>query len=431
MSRDDANETNRVTMANRILDQINGSPKGDAVAFMLSLRQGGDRGIVSPVQDENAHSEDKERAYRQGNWVFSEILILLEAKLREQAIYGAERRGVVSSDDKWKQVAEYCRTKGVQRTKEQCKIKWDNMMPDFRKIRDYEEQRDVGARSYFDLASWERRAKLLPSNMDVEVYHRIANILSNKPSRGLKREAREKRLLDPANVVPPSLVLVRAEGSNGAADLDKDGLFVTSIVGNQDSMSAPRKRRCRKMVETALPEIRVKPEAKIELDKSQDDSSTEDDVTVMSSRAQQGAPVISHPFAERSSFPNQFTDRHALQHQPKVRLENREALPVSFLSLQNGHHNAVPMSERGNSTSPVLEVQEEKGATAHECNGVKNPDILRLIEDRKDVRHKELMALEREKLAAFREASITISNALSSAVAMFSKIAEELLLSRH
>ncbi|MCO5546959.1 hypothetical protein L7F22_000398 [Adiantum nelumboides] len=427
----DSNE-NMAILMNRSSEQsiVSPSSKEEVAAVVLSLRQGGDLGLVNCVQDENPHLEDRERAYRQGNWVFSEILILLEAKLREQTIYGGDsKRSCASADDKWKQVADYCRSKGVQRTKEQCRIKWDNMMPDFRKIRDYEEQKEAGAQSYFDMTTWERRSKLLPSNMDAEVYQKVANILSNKPSKGgLKREAREKRLLDQSAVMSPALGAGRAEGSNGA-DLDRDGLRVSGFVSKHVVASAPRKRRRRKMVETALPEFKAKPDTKIELETPHDDSSTEDDTTVMSARSQQGAPVLPCFYAERSGFPSQYAERSALPPHQRMRFESREMLPASFLSLQNGNHPTLALPERGNSTSPT-EGLEEKGASMPECsNGARSHNMANLIEDRKDIRHKELMALEREKLAVFREASITISNALTSAVAMFSKVAEELLLS--
>lgn len=56
--------------------------------------------------------------------------------------------------------------------------------------------------------------------------------------------------------------------------------------------------------------------------------------------------------------------------------------------------------------------------------------MIAFVEDRKDARHRDLLALEREKLVVFKEASYTIVNAMTNAMAMFSKVAEELIF-RH
>ncbi|KAH7307788.1 hypothetical protein KP509_22G077600 [Ceratopteris richardii] len=396
---------------------------------MLSLRQGGDCGTVPSAHDGNPHLDEREKAYRQGNWIFSEILILLEAKLKEHLMHcGDSKRSFVSADEKWKRIAEYCLSKGVQRTKDQCRIKWDNMMPDFRKIREYEDQKEPGAQSYFDMPTWERRSKLLPSNMDLEVYQRIANIFSIKPFKGsLKREAREKRASEATATTPPLFIAFSEEGSNGA-DLDKDGLCVSNFLNKQSDSPTPRKRMRRNAVEIALPVMNIPPDVKVDIQKPEDDSSTEDDTTVSSHSLQQ-ASVLPSLFAERSNILNQYVNRNGILQPQNGRFESQSTLPPSFLSLQNRHPQTTPSQERANNARPV-NLLDAKGLSALQyANRTSSHDVLSTIEDRKDSRHKELMALEREKLAAFREASITISNALTSVVSMFSRIAEELFLS--
>ena len=66
----------------------------------------------------------------------------------------------------------------------------------------------------------------------------------------------------------------------------------------------------------------------------------------------------------------------------------------------------------------------------HHHHQQQQQQLLGLIEDRKEARHRELMALEREKLTVFKEASFTIANTMANAMTMFSKVAEELLLRR-
>ncbi|KAI5069732.1 hypothetical protein GOP47_0016033 [Adiantum capillus-veneris] len=385
-------------------------------------------------QEETPQSDEKETAHhRQGNWVYAEILILLEAKAKEYGFpCGESKRSRLSADDKWKQVAEYCKSKGVQRTKEQCRVKWDNMMPDYRKVRDYDEQKEASAPSYFQMDVWERRMKLLPSNMDAEIYHRIASIQSNKPTKGgLKREAREKRPLDLSNLLTPSQPTKRLSNGLEGVDFEGERPRLADLVGKHIASSAPRKRRRRRAPEMVFSlEKRVEPMPKIDLRmepvvrtdlQMQNDSSTEDDAAVVSSRSQQGTPAAACMYAERSSF--------LPAHQTPIN-ESRDVLPVPYRSQNPLQQAASVIVERGNSSS-VLEGPPVKGSWLQETKDItQKHEAANQVEDRKDARHRELMALEREKLAVFREATFAIANAMTNAMAVFSKVAEELLLRR-
>ncbi|MCO5601567.1 hypothetical protein L7F22_055690 [Adiantum nelumboides] len=387
-------------------------------------------------QEETPQSDEKETAHRQGNWVYAEILILLEAKAKEWFPCSESKRSRLSADDKWKHVAEYCNRKGVQRTKEQCRVKWDNMMPDYRKVRDYEEQKEASAPAYFEMDVWERRMKLLPSNMDAEIYHRIASIQSNKPGkRGLKREAREKIPLDLSQMLAHSSQPTRrlsngAEVTNGV-DVEGERPRLADLVGKHIASSAPRKRRRRKAVEMTFSlEKRVEPIPKIDLRmepvvrtdlQMQNDSSTEDDAAVVSSRSQQGTPAAACMYAERTSF------LPALQ---RPSYESRDVLPVMHRCQNPLQQVASVTVERGNSSSVLEGPTANRSCVQETKDSLQNHETPNTVEDRKDARHRELMALEREKLAVFREATFAITSAMTNAMAVFSKVAEELLLRR-
>ncbi|KAH6559396.1 hypothetical protein KP509_1Z010500 [Ceratopteris richardii] len=347
--------------------------------------------------------------------------------------FGDSRRTRLSADDKWKNVSDYCRSKGVQRTKEQCRVKWDNMMPDYRKVRDYEEQKEPNAPSYFEMDVWERRMKLLPSNMDAEIYLRIASIQTSKPPKGgLKREAREKRSLEYSHMLATSLQSLGhlSNGFESINGIDYGGERpLADHVGQHIASSTPKRRRRRRAADFAFP-IERKPEALNRIDlgiepvaradvEIHDSSSTEDDAAVVNSRSQQGTPSTACLYAERSSFILSQGTNH----------ESRDVLPVAYRSQNTIQQAGSVAVERGNNV--VLGGSAARGTCLKEtANGTSNHDATNHGEDRKDARHRELMELEREKLAVFREATCAIANAMTNAMAVFSKVAEELLLRR-
>ncbi|KAH7298379.1 hypothetical protein KP509_25G040300 [Ceratopteris richardii] len=341
----------------------------------------------------------------------------------------------LSADDKWKNVSDYCRSKGVQRTKEQCKVKWDNMMPDYRKVRDYEEQKEASAPSYFEMDVWERRMKLLPSNMDAEIYYRIASIQASKPTKGgIKREAREKRPFELTHILnqSPQSMGWLGNGNEGASPAEFRGQrpLLADLVGQHVASSSQKRRRRRRAVDLSF-QLERKPESMNRIDlqmdpvarpdlEIHDDSSTEDDAAVVNSRSQQGTPSVACVYADRSSF---------IPSHQQVNHENR--LPVAYRSQNIPQQAASVIVERGNSSSATLEGAATKVACPKDTNS-NTPDqsILNHVEDRKDARHRELIALEKEKLAVFREANIAIANAMTNAMSVFAKVAEELFL-RH
>ncbi|EEF46587.1 trihelix transcription factor GTL1 isoform X2 [Ricinus communis] len=132
------------------------------------------------------------RDYRKGNWTVSETMVLIEAKRMDD-----ERRMKRSSDSegrskpaelRWKWVEDYCWRKGCLRSQNQCNDKWDNLMRDYKKVRDYErriaENGDENeALSYWKLEKNERKDKNLPSNMLLQVYEALVGVVERKGSQ--------------------------------------------------------------------------------------------------------------------------------------------------------------------------------------------------------------------------------------------------------
>jgi hypothetical protein len=192
---------------------------------------------------EKAAEAVKDRVYQPGVWTLKETMVLLEAKKREKGILQGTKRNSVPADEKWRAIAEYCWQNNVHRSKEQCRFKWENIMPDFKKVRDHEDSRGEDHKSYFDMESAERKHLNLPPNLNKDLYTIMDEFLVRRPgkqglpgSQGLpllasvKKEAQDKpgqssftivtplAMLEPPPPPPaPSLALVPASAAPGPA----------------------------------------------------------------------------------------------------------------------------------------------------------------------------------------------------------------------
>lgn len=161
----------------------------------------------------------EDRVYRPGVWTLKESMVLLEAKKREKEILSGSKRNSVSADEKWRAVAAYCWSRGVQRSKEQCRFKWENTMPDFKKVREYEDEKGDEEKSYFEMESWQRKSNMLPPNLNRDLYLIMDELLVRKlPKQGsssVKKDARGKK--EPAQL-DQSLLLEAAVAALPSGD---------------------------------------------------------------------------------------------------------------------------------------------------------------------------------------------------------------------
>nr|BAK07474.1 predicted protein [Hordeum vulgare subsp. vulgare] len=154
------------------------------------------------------------RDYRKGNWTLHETLILITAKRLDD-----DRRaggGVAmaepsspptprSAEQRWKWVENYCWINGCLRSQNQCNDKWDNLLRDYKKVRDYEARRasiaaaappvDAAAPaaqqqqpqtplpSYWTMERHDRKERNLPTNLAPEVYDALLDVLSRRAAR--------------------------------------------------------------------------------------------------------------------------------------------------------------------------------------------------------------------------------------------------------
>jgi hypothetical protein len=165
------------------------------------------------------------RDYRKGNWTLHETLILITAKrLDDDRRAGAGAGGhhphahgspttPRSSEQRWKWVENYCWNHGCLRSQNQCNDKWDNLLRDYKKVRDYESRTAATAAaaaaagagaapaapaapggggggvagaavpSYWNMERHERKDRNLPTNLAPEVFDALTDVLSRRAAR--------------------------------------------------------------------------------------------------------------------------------------------------------------------------------------------------------------------------------------------------------
>lgn len=132
------------------------------------------------------------REYRKGNWTLHETMVLIAAKKMDD-----ERRmkreienegksggggGGRPTELRWKWVEDYCWRNGCMRSQNQCNDRWDNLMRDYKKVREHERRvadvREFG--SYWKLERHERKERNLPSNLLVEIYEALSEVVERR-----------------------------------------------------------------------------------------------------------------------------------------------------------------------------------------------------------------------------------------------------------
>ncbi|KAJ0230983.1 Hydroxyproline-rich glycoprotein family protein [Hirschfeldia incana] len=148
------------------------------------------------------------REYRKGNWTLNETMVLIEAKKMdderrmrrsiglpalEHSHDSQSSSGNKPAELRWKWIEDYCWRKGCLRSQNQCNDKWDNLMRDYKKVREYERRRvessfaaessssaaaETG--SYWTMEKSERKERNLPSNMSPQTYQALFDVVESK-----------------------------------------------------------------------------------------------------------------------------------------------------------------------------------------------------------------------------------------------------------
>ncbi|XP_010935420.1 uncharacterized protein [Elaeis guineensis] len=149
-----------------------------------------------PPSSPSSSSPGLARDYRKGNWTLHETLILITAKRLDderRAGGGSSSSGGAaprSAEQRWKWVENYCWKNGCLRSQNQCNDKWDNLLRDYKKVRDYEARATAstaaaagGGPSYWAMERHERKERNLPTNLAAEVFEALTDVLSRRAAR--------------------------------------------------------------------------------------------------------------------------------------------------------------------------------------------------------------------------------------------------------
>nr|GEV18353.1 trihelix transcription factor ASR3-like [Tanacetum cinerariifolium] len=152
------------------------------------------------------------RDYRKGNWTLEETLILITAKkLDDERRIGsttANNRGVTGGELRWKWVENYCWSNGCLRSQNQCNDKWDNLLRDYKKVREYElraHNSNNNLPSYWSMDKTQRKDRILPSNMLLNIYEALNEVVQKKHPHNRQQHAhlQHYQQQQPLAVLPP------------------------------------------------------------------------------------------------------------------------------------------------------------------------------------------------------------------------------------
>ena len=127
------------------------------------------------------------RKDRGPNWSPQEIVVLIAAR-REQYLRELDTvdgRDLMTPDtSKWIHISHFVNTAGfspIPRDGPACKTKWNQLVPDYKRIADYLSRTGRNVVDYWDLSCAERKAEGLPRVFAHDVYEAIHEWYGNRP----------------------------------------------------------------------------------------------------------------------------------------------------------------------------------------------------------------------------------------------------------
>ncbi|KAG0594510.1 hypothetical protein M758_UG083900 [Ceratodon purpureus] len=145
-------------------------------------------GRPPPVSTPPGPSQAKRaRKDRGPNWLPQEILVLIRAR-REmylEELHTVDGRDLMTADTtKWMRISQDMMRAGFSpclRDGPACKAKWNQLIPDYKRIADYLSRTGRNIPDYWELSSAERKAEGLPRMFAKEFYDAIHEWYSNRP----------------------------------------------------------------------------------------------------------------------------------------------------------------------------------------------------------------------------------------------------------
>ncbi|XWS64006.1 hypothetical protein CRYUN_Cryun06bG0149800 [Craigia yunnanensis] len=179
------------------------------------------------------------REYCKGNWTIQETLTLITAKRLDD-----ERRTKPSTSSpskpgelRWKWVENYCWDHGCFRSQNQCNDKWDNLLRDYKKVRQYKSSHTQSSDqfpSYWSMERHQRKLHNLPTNMSPEVFEALNDVLQRKYHTHQQQQKQQQQ------EQPPQQQQQQSTGSIHQQKLNQPSIFQsTEQVTARKDQQAP------------------------------------------------------------------------------------------------------------------------------------------------------------------------------------------------
>lgn len=134
-----------------------------------------------------AHQPKRARKDRGPNWLPQEIFFLIEAKRDRylEELDTVDGRDLMTSDStKWLHVSQHVMQGGyspILRDGAACKAKWNQLLPDYKRIADYLCRTGRNVPDYWELTAADRRSEGLPRQFGQDVFDAIHEWYGNRP----------------------------------------------------------------------------------------------------------------------------------------------------------------------------------------------------------------------------------------------------------
>nr|XP_010913796.1 trihelix transcription factor ASR3 [Elaeis guineensis] len=128
------------------------------------------------------------------DWTTHEMLVLVS----EIAAVDEDWVKALSLYQKWKMISDNCMAFDVIRSSNQCKRKWESLLADYRRIRDWESRHGVG--SYWCLEGEKRKQFGLPAFFDEEVFDSMDAVIKAQETQSGSGDSDSEGLIGKADV---------------------------------------------------------------------------------------------------------------------------------------------------------------------------------------------------------------------------------------
>lgn len=130
--------------------------------------------VSSEQQQPHPRSASGKRVHRKGAWTVAEVMVLQAAKREDyegQAKGGGTKEKHRTAQERWLWIEDICWRNSVHRSAQQCQDKWESLVPEFKKVLDYEKNLKVGQKSYWRMLPEDRKkTPKLPPNLPNEPF---------------------------------------------------------------------------------------------------------------------------------------------------------------------------------------------------------------------------------------------------------------------